>query len=260
MQQPLPRKPFKLSKWVYTLIILLSLVYSSTITQLDFAQLFTNLGNFTEIMIKMCSPDWGYLDKIINPLLETIKMSILGTVIGAIIAFPYALLVLNNVVKNKCITGSFRFVMNIIRTIPNLLLGAIFVAIIGIGAVTGVLALAVFTFGMVAKLFYEAIETIDEGPIEALTAVGASRVQIIRYAVLPQVMSYYVSYVLYAFEINVRSSTVLGYIGAGGIGLFLERALGVYRYDRVGLIVLMTFIVILIIDEISNRSREVLTR
>lgn len=258
--EQLPKKPLNLNKWIVTVVMILGFIYSVMITQLDFTQLFANLGDFTEILVKMCSPDWGYLDKITNPLLETIKMSIVGTLIGSVIAFPYALLVSQNIVKNKIVTGVFRFILNIIRTIPNLLLGAIFVAIIGIGAVTGVFALAVFTFGMVSKLFYEAIETIDEGPIEALTAVGASKMQIIRYGVLPQVMSYYISYVLYAFEINVRSSTILGYIGAGGIGLFLERALSMYRYDRVGLIVLVTFIVILVIDEISNRSREALTK
>ena len=150
--------------------------------------------------------------------------------------------------------------MNIIRTIPDLLLGALFVAVVGIGPVAGVLALSVFTFGVVVKLFYEAIETIDYGPIEALTASGASKLQIIYFAVLPQVMTYFVSYVLYAFEINVRASTILGYIGAGGIGLYLQQTLQLFQYNRTGTILIVIIVVVVIIDYISSASREALTK
>jgi phosphonate transport system permease protein len=109
---------------------------------------------------------------------------------------------------------------------------------------------------MITKLFYESIETIDEGPIEAITASGGSKFDIIRYAVVPQVMSHFLSYLLYAFEINVRASTILGYIGAGGIGVFLQRSLSQFRYDQTSIIVLVIFAVVLVIDTISNRLRE----
>ena len=143
--------------------------------------------------------------------------------------------------------------MNIIRTIPDLLLGAIFVAIVGIGPVAGVLALAICTFGIVVKLFYEAIETIDPGPIEALTAVGANKLQIIVFAVLPQVITYFISYCLYAFEINVRAS-----IGAGGIGLYLQQTLQVFDYPKTGTIIIVIIIVVVLIDYVSSKSREAL--
>ena len=157
---------------------------------------------------------------------------------------------------NHWISGCFRFVLNIIRTVPDLMLAALFVAIVGIGPVAGVISISVFSFGMITKLFYESIETIDEGPIEAITASGGSKFDIIRYAVVPQVMSHFLSYLLYAFEINVRASTILGYIGAGGIGVFLQRSLSQFRYDQTSIIVLVIFAVVLVIDTISNRLRE----
>ena len=110
--------------------------------------------------------------------------------------------------------------MGLIRTIPNLLLAALFVAIFGIGEATGVLTIAVFTFGMVSQLMFQAIETIDFGPIEAAAAVGASKLQIAVWSVAPQVISQFASYTFYAFEVNVRASTVLGYVGAGGSASF----------------------------------------
>jgi phosphonate transport system permease protein len=138
------------------------------------------------------------------------------------------------------------------------MLAALFVAVVGIGPVAGIFALTIFTFGMVSKLFYEAIETIDPGPLEALRAAGGNRIEIIRFAVFPQIANYFVSYVLYAFEINVRASTVLGYMGAGGIGVYLQQALSMFRYDRVGVIVLVIFVVVLAIDYVSGKTREAL--
>ena len=219
----LPKKKFKIMNLVWVVIMVLGLFLSVNVTNTHISVLFNNFSQFTDIFVQMCHPDWGYAATAVPLLIETIKMAILGTVIGSAIAFVYSLLIARNIVKNKAVTGILRVIMNIVRTIPDLLLGAIFVAIVGIGPVAGVLALSVFTFGVVVKLFYEAIETIDPGPIEALTAVGANKLQIIHFAVMPQIITYFISYVLYAFEINVRASTVLGYIGAGGIGLYCNK-------------------------------------
>ncbi len=256
----LPKKPLRPTKIALTVIMLVGLVVSTIATGADFGMFFANFGEFTVLFKEMAHPDWSYAYYVVDPLIETIKMAVLGTVIGSAVAFPFALLISRNIVKNKFVTGIFRFILNIVRTIPDLLLGAIFVAIVGIGPVAGIISLAVFTFGMVGKLFYEAIETIDEGPIEALTAAGANKFQIIQFAVFPQIQTYFISYTMYAFEINVRASTVLGYIGAGGIGMFLQRSLSLYRYDQTGLIVLVIFVVVLLIDHISNISREALIK
>ena len=254
----LPKKKFKILNLLWVLLFIAGLFISTNETKTDLGALFANFGQFADIFLQMLHPDWSYLGTVVPLLLETIKMAILGTAIGSVIAFIYSLLIARNIVKNKALTGILRIIMNIIRTVPDLLLGAIFVAIVGIGPVAGVLALAICTFGIVVKLFYEAIETIDPGPIEALTAVGANKLQIIVFAVLPQVMTYFISYCLYAFEINVRASTVLGYIGAGGIGLYLQQTLQIFDYPKTGTIIIVIIIVVVLIDYVSSKSREAL--
>ncbi|MDF7638163.1 phosphonate ABC transporter, permease protein PhnE [Lactobacillus sp. ESL0791] len=254
----LPKKKLHVMNLIWLLVFIVGLVISTNETHTNLSALFANFDQFGDIFVQMLHPDWSYLGSVIPLLLETIKMAVLGTIIGSVLAFVYSLLIARNIVKNKIVTSVLRFIMNIIRTIPDLLLGAIFVAIVGIGPVAGILALSIFTFGVVVKLFYEAIETIDPGPIEALTAVGANKLQIIMFAVLPQVMTYFISYCLYAFEINVRASTVLGYIGAGGIGLYLQQTLQVFDYGKTGTIIIVIILVVVLIDYVSSKSREAL--
>ena len=151
------------------------------------------------------------------------------------------------------ISGIIRFFLDVIRTIPNLLLAALLVAVIGIGEFTGVMTIAVFTFGMVSQLIYEAIETIDYGPIEAAESIGANKVQTAVWSVFPQILNQIASYTFYALEINVRASTVLGYVGAGGIGVILNSSLALLRYDRVSVIIL---VVVIIVDGLSEAIRR----
>lgn len=258
MEDLLPKQKLNWRKWALTAVLLVALVWSAFITDAHLGLFFTNFSQFTELFVEMAHVDWAYTGYTLEPMLQTIKMSIIGTLLGSALAFPYALLVSRNIVTNKVVVGVFRFILNIVRTIPDLMLAALFVAVVGIGPVAGIFALTIFTFGMVSKLFYEAIETIDPGPLEALRAAGGNRIEIIRFAVFPQIANYFVSYVLYAFEINVRASTVLGYMGAGGIGVYLQQALSMFRYDRVGVIVLVIFVVVLAIDYVSGKTREAL--
>lgn len=258
MEDLLPKQKLNWHKWALTVVLLVALVWSAFITDAHLGLFFTNFSQFTELFVEMAHVDWAYTGYTLEPMLQTIKMSIIGTLLGSALAFPYALLVSRNIVTNKVVVGVFRFILNIVRTIPDLMLAALFVAVVGIGPVAGIFALTIFTFGMVSKLFYEAIETIDPGPLEALRAAGGNRIEIIRFAVFPQIANYFVSYVLYAFEINVRASTVLGYMGAGGIGVYLQQALSMFRYDRVGVIVLVIFVVVLAIDYVSGKTREAL--
>jgi phosphonate transport system permease protein len=206
----------------------------------------------------MMHPDWSYVSSIITPIAETIQMALVGTLLGTIIAIPFSLLAARNIVKNVYLRGIIRFFLNLVRALPDLLLAAVFVAIVGIGPMAGVGALTIFSFGMISKLFYEAIETIDEGPIEALTSVAANGIQKIVFAVIPQVMNQFLSFFLYTLEINVRASTVLGYLGAGGVGLYLDQTLSLFRYDRTAIVILAILVVVIVVDGISNRLREAL--
>ena len=172
------------------------------------------------------------------------------------VAIPFSILATTVATKNPYITNVVRLFLNIIRTIPNLLLAALLVAIIGIGEVTGIISIAIFTFGMLSQLIYESIETIDFEPIEAAESIGANRLQIAIWSILPQILNTLIGYFFYAFEINVRASTVLGYVGAGGIGVALNTALGLFKYDRVSIIIISIFVVVLIVDTISNEIQR----
>ena len=252
--ETLPKRSGLWKNVLWLAIFLIVLYVSGSISGVDMVRFFGNTSQMNVILQKMARPDWDYAPVIVEPILQTIQMAIIGTTFGAIVALPFSLLAARNIMTNTFISGIFRFILNIIRTIPDLMMAALFVAIVGIGPVAGVISISVFSFGMITKLFYESIETIDEGPIEAITASGGSKFDIIRYAVMPQVMSHFLSYLLY--EINIRASTILGYIGAGGIGVFLQRSLSQFRYDQTSIIVIVIFAVVLVIDTISNRLRE----
>lgn len=249
------KKPSKI-KHLFTVVLLLILFYASAYnTEAYIEDLITGLPNMNSILVEMSSPNWGYFEVIIQPMLDTIRMALIGTLFGAILSIPISLLSATNVFS-KWVTVPARFVLNIIRAVPELLLAALFVAIFGIGMIPGIFAIALFSMGIISKLAYEAIETIDPGPLEAMTAVGSKKLIWIRFAVIPQVLASFTSYVLYTFEINVRAAAILGMVGAGGIGLYYDKVMGFLEYDKLSSIVLLTLIVVIIIDWISTKLRE----
>ncbi len=225
---------------------------SSYMTDASAGEVFSNLDQMVAFLEKLSKPDFSYIPTLMTPMIKTLKMSALGTMVGMLFAIPFAFLATTVATKNPIVTNVVRFMLNVVRTIPNLLLASLLVAIIGIGEVTGIISIAIFTFGMVSQLIYESIETIDFEPIEAAESVGATRLQIAVWSIWPQIMNTLIGYFFYAFEINVRASTVLGYVGAGGIGVALNTALGLFKYNRVSIIIISIFIVVLIVDAISN--------
>ncbi|TCP69392.1 phosphonate ABC transporter, permease protein PhnE [Baia soyae] len=249
------KKPRK-TKHLLTVVLLLILFYASSYnTKAYIEDLISGLPNMQSILVKMASPDWSYFEPIITPVLDTIRMAFIGTLLGAILSIPVAFLAANNLF-GKWVTIPARFILNIIRAIPELLIAALFVAIFGMGMIPGILAIAFFSMGIISKLLYESIETIDPGPLEAMTAVGSKKLVWIRFAVIPQVLASFTSYVLYTFEINVRAAAILGYVGAGGIGINYERVMGFLEYQKLSTIVFAMFVVVVIIDWISTKLRE----
>jgi phosphonate transport system permease protein len=238
------------------LLIIIVLVLCSIQTKVTPYQLIVGLPQMGSLLQEMIPPDWSYVPTIWGPMLETIQIAIVGTTLGGIIAVPVALLCAYNIMPNKLVSIPMRIVLNLVRTVPDLLFASIFVAIFGIGPFAGMLALVFFSFGIIAKLTFEAIEAIDPGPLEAMTAVGASRMQVIIFGVVPQALPYFISYFLYTFEVNIRAASVLGLVGAGGIGLLLDRSLGLFRYDRASMIILLTLVIVLVIDYGSTRIRR----
>ncbi|HDR7516877.1 phosphonate ABC transporter, permease protein PhnE [Bacillus cereus] len=252
----IPKPPSKLKHMLTAILVILLLWGSSVQVDASFSKLVVGFPNMIDLLKEMVPPDWSYFQVITTAMLDTIRMAIIGTTLGAILAIPLALFAASNVFTSTFLYGPARLVLNFIRTIPDLLLAAIFVAIFGIGPLPGILALTFFSIGLVAKLLYESIESIDSGPLEAMTAVGANKVQWIVYGVIPQVKAHFVSYVLYTFEVNVRAAAVLGLVGAGGIGLYYDRTLGFLQYQQTASIIIYTLVVVLLIDYVSTLLRE----
>ncbi|WP_448162569.1 phosphonate ABC transporter, permease protein PhnE [Bacillus mobilis] len=252
----IPKPPSKLKHMLTAILVILLLWGSSVQVDASFSKLVVGFPNMIDLLKEMVPPDWSYFQVITTAMLDTIRMAIIGTTLGAVLAIPLALFAASNVFTSTFLYGPARLVLNFIRTIPDLLLAAIFVAIFGIGPLPGILALTFFSIGLVAKLLYESIESIDSGPLEAMTAVGANKVQWIVYGVMPQVKAHFVSYVLYTFEVNVRAAAVLGLVGAGGIGLYYDRTLGFLQYQQTASIIIYTLVVVLLIDYVSTLLRE----
>jgi phosphonate transport system permease protein len=250
----------KRSSMVYIVPILLVLVWiSMDLTNFSLLVLFTRGYQFFVIVKRMIPPDFGFIPKLIQPMIETIMMSLIGTLVGAFFALPLAFLSSDNIIKNKIFLWTNRFVFSVIRTLPILIIALLAKYIFGLGSFAGTVAIAFFTWLIMTKMLYELIETVDMGPFEAVESSGASRIRAFRVAILPQILGQYVSFILYNFEMNVRSAAILGYVGAGGIGLLLNEKLGWRQYDKVGMILLTLLITVYSIESLSRLIRKKLS-
>ncbi|MCU9614759.1 phosphonate ABC transporter, permease protein PhnE [Caldibacillus lycopersici] len=216
------------------------------------------LGNMFRVLAKFFPPNFEILKAIWNPMLETIQMAIIATTIAAIITIPLAILSARNVTTFKPLYYITRIFLNLLRTIPDVVLAVVFVGLFGIGIFPGILALIIFSLGILAKLISETIESVDMNPLEAMRASGANTLQMIWYALVPQIAPQFTSLVLYVFEINIRASVILGLVGAGGIGLTLNQQINFYNYPNAMTIIIVIFITVIIIEYISTKLREAL--
>lgn len=231
------------------------LALSVYITGFDLRVLLARGGQFFVIVGQMFPPDFGYTRAIWGPLLDTVKMSLFGSFIGAVLAVPFALLAASNVVRNRAAVLVSRALLSVLRTVPSLVAALIFTYLFGLGTLAGTAAIAVFTFAYVGKLLYEQIETVDMGPFEAMEAMGAGPLRAFLSAVWPQVLPGYLSVSLFCFEGNVRYASILGYVGAGGLGLLLNEKIGWREYSGVGMILLMLLGTVFIIENVSQFLR-----
>lgn len=240
---------------IFFLIIGL-LFFSSLQTGVDLQALISGLSNMNQIIVKLFPPDPGIINLAMDRLIETIHMAIIALTFATIIVIPVSLLAARNLATNLFVYNITRFILNILRTIPDVVLAVIFVGLFGIGVFGGIVALFVFSLGILAKLISETVESIDMDSFEAMRASGASSVQAIAFAVVPQVLPQFTSFSLYVFEINIRASVVIGLVGAGGIGNLLMQQFSFYNYDAVMMIILIIFAVVVVIEYISGKIRE----
>ena len=217
----------------------------------DVGELIGNLTRGADILAEFFPPNWGFLPATVEPMLETFAMAVLAGLIGCAIALPVAFLASRVTAPGPITYAINRSVMSVVRALPDILYALVFVAALGIGPLPGILALVFFNVGVVAKLLSETIDGVDRGPIEAARATGANRLQTVRWAVLPQVLPNYVAYSLYAFELNVRASFVIGIVGAGGIGNLLNTERRFFNYDNLSVIVIEIFVFVMLIEIVS---------
>lgn len=195
-------------------------------------------------------------DNVIDPLIETFQIAIVATVIGCGLALPAAFAMSRLTTPNAPTYWFSRVVMNIVRAVPDLFWAKILVTAIGIGAFAGAWALSIFSFAVIVKLFSETVDGADPGPLEAARAAGARHVPAVRTGVLPTVLPSYVAYTLYVFELNIRASIVLGLVGAGGVGRIVEAQRSFFRFDRILGILIIVFVVVFVIEQISVALRR----
>lgn len=205
---------------------------------------------------EMIPPNFERWQHWLLPLRDTLAMSVAGTALTVVLSLPLALLAAPNTTPHPVLGRLIRTVLAAFRSVPEIILGIIFVAVVGFGALPGVLALALHSAGMVGKFYAEAIEHADPKPMEAAAAAGASRFQIITHAVLPQVLPQLADITIYRWEYHFRASAVLGIVGAGGIGFELMAALRLIKYDEVSAILLSILACVLVVDSIGGMLRK----
>ena len=193
---------------------------------------------------------------IVGATLETIQMALAGTFLALIVAFPLAFLAARNTTPHPLVYSTVRGMLNFIRTIPDLALGLLFVAAVGLGAFAGTMALFIHTATVLGKLLSESVENIDEGVVEAIRATGAGYSQVLAFAVVPQILPDLISFTLYRFETNIRSASVLGLIGAGGIGYLMNTSFRTFQYQEAAAIVVVLIVLVMLVDYGSSRLRE----
>lgn len=241
------------------LLLVAAMVFSGNVTGFKLATLVKRAKYFFVMLISMVPPDTAYMSQVWTPLWDTIKMSLLGSFLGAVLCVPFAVLSSSNLIHNKAVTGFFKLFFSVVRTLPTLVVALIATYICGLGTLAGTIAILVFTFAYCGKILYEEIETVDMGSHEALTALGLGSISCIRYAVWPQVLPSFLSTVLFCFEGNVRYASILGYVGAGGLGIILNEKIGWREYPRVGMILIALFVAVVVIESLSSWLRSKLT-
>jgi phosphonate transport system permease protein len=244
------------------------ILVAAWMAEVDLFKFFGHIGNFTSYFNRLLTldsgarvwtdfPEWFWgLKKWLLLLFDTLLMAFLGTFIGAIAAFFLSFLASANLVQNRLVRVTARRGLELLRTVPELVFALIFVASFGLGPLPGVLALMVHTIGALGKLFAEVIENIDLKPVEGLASTGASFVQICRFAVVPQVLSGFVSYTLFRFEVNVRAAGVIGLVGAGGIGQELIVAIRKFYYSDVSAILVIIIVAVMATDYLTSMLRN----
>jgi len=212
-----------------------------------------------DLLDRMLPPQWDFAPWLVQPLIQTINIATLGTAAAFVLSLPLAFFAALNTSPARALYALARLVIVVSRSVDTLIWALIFIIVVGPGSLAGALAVAVRSVGFLAKLFAEGIEEIDRGPVEAVSATGASRLQTLLYGIVPQVKPVILGVSIYRWDINIRESTVLGLVGAGGIGFTLNEAILGLEWARVGLILVVVLGIVLLSEAVSALARARIT-
>ncbi len=251
-----PWTPKRLAAWSAGAVVGLGvLVWSARGIGLSLTELLRGMPWVIDLVSRMMPPNWAVLERLVRPVVETVQIAIWGTLLAVVMALPLCFVAARNLSPNLLVFHAMRQVLNALRGINEIIFALIFVAAVGLGPFAGVLALAIHGAGMLGKFFAEAIEEIDAGPVEALRSTGANAAQVVVFGVLPQVIPAWIASTLYRFEVNLRAATILGMIGAGGIGFELVSSMKLFQYQDTATCVLVILAMVMTADFVSSRLR-----
>ena len=226
-------------------LVLLALAISIHVTGFNIGIILSRGKEFFVILERLFHPNFAYFEKVWGPLVDTVEMSLLGTIVGSLLGLPFAILASSNINKNKPTLLFVRFILSVLRSVPTIIIASACSLIFGLGTV--------------AKMLFESIETIDMKPYEAMQSFGATTLQSFWAACIPQILPTYLSHCLYCFEMNVRAASILGYVGAGGLGILINERIGWRDYAGLGMVLLSLFILVLLIDFMTDYFRSKLS-
>jgi phosphonate transport system permease protein len=247
----------RLARYAVYIIVVAAVVLSARAIEIIPEFLYDAPEQFVDMFQRMWPVAWGfYPEGVHSALIETLDIAALSTVFGLLMGIPVGFLAARNAVPIPIVNYIARFILVAARSISTLLWALFFVAVFGPGALAGTCAIAFHSIGFIGKLFSEAVEDASKGSIEALTAAGASRASLIWYGFWPQVKPTFWAIALFRWDINVRESAVLGFVGAGGIGMALDTAINLFQWDRVALILVTVFVVVILAEIVVTQIRK----
>jgi phosphonate transport system permease protein len=276
-----PWPSISLKAVIIGLVVVAGYLWGLQGTHVDLNELVEGIPNIARFIVRLFPPEFQLVDlkivppailtswlgqqillplpEIISAIFETIQMAIIGTTLAVFLSLPFGLLAARNTSPHPIVYQATRMIMNTIRAVPEIIFALIFVSAVGLGPFGGVLAIAVGSIGFLGKLYAESIEAIDPQQVLAVRATGSTPLQVFRYGVVPQALPLIASYSIYSFEHNVRAATILGLVGAGGVGFVITKYIALFQYHRLMGALILIILTVTVVDRISDRLRKKFT-
>jgi phosphonate transport system permease protein len=249
----------RLRRFAIQLVSVTVVVWAATSLDIHWPFVLDAPQQVLDLGARMMPPDWTFFDDILAPMVETINIATLGTIMAAFLSVPVALMAAQNTTLNRTTLWIARVIVVTSRSVNELVWAIIFAVVFGPGPLAGVVAIAVRSIGFTSKLIAEGIEEIDRGQVEAVTATGANWSKVLTYGIVPQIMPTVVGVLTFRWDINIRQSSVIGLVGAGGIGITLNSAMNMFNWRQVSVILIAIFVVVMASEWLSDFLRKKFT-